>query len=265
MKIKDIKAPSDLKERTLILMEKERKTEGGQRHISKNLRLIAVPAASAAAVCCGLFALLSFPAETASDKAAAESAQTEISMGEGYMERLAEGSSENAAMGLLEQITGNPEPSAKTENLIPYIQKPHEDNTDPDAVAIIKAGFCVQWPLTDYHISCAYNDYQEDGVPLHPEVDMAATEGTEIYPLCEGTVIETGYDASRGNYIIIDHGNGLLSSYGHCKEMLVSKNDTVTSASAIATVGKSGMATGPFLAFSVTLNGTPVNPEALFE
>lgn len=63
---------------------------------------------------------------------------------------------------------------------------------------------------------------------------------------------------------LIDHGNGLVSKYTHCAELLKEKGDAVTLDDVIATVGKSGKATGPHLGFSVTLNEVPINPEKLF-
>lgn len=148
---------------------------------------------------------------------------------------------------------------------IPYSAKPIEDNTPADLVAKIQRSHTLQRPLTDYRISCPYNDYQERGVPLHPRTDMAATKGTGISPLCEGVVTEAGYKATLGYHITIDHGEGLISSYAHCNEIFFGVGDSVSMSDTIATVGATGMATGPFLAFSVTQDGIPINPESLFQ
>lgn len=248
MKMTDIKAPDALKKQTLTLMKKEHETVGRP--------LLLLPAAAA----CGLLiaSLIVFGKTVDSEQTAQKAGRTIVSTGQETAVQLSanDSSSPNEAFGIM-----NP----NSEDFVPYGDKPSADRTSADDVAAIKSAFSLQCPLTDYQVSWAYNDFQENGKPLHPGTDMAAPEGTEIYPLCAGTVLETGYTVASGRYIIIDHGEGLVSSYAHCNEVLVSIGDTVTAASAIATVGKTGMATGPFLAFSVTWDGKPVNPETLFD
>mgnify|MGYP003306809365 CR=1 FL=1 len=64
----------------------------------------------------------------------------------------------------------------------------------------------------------------------------------------------------RGNLIIIDHGNGIISTYSHLNETFVSEGDKVVKNSKIGTVGSSGRVTGPHLHFEIILLGTKVNP-----
>ena len=66
-----------------------------------------------------------------------------------------------------------------------------------------------------------------------------------------GKVIESTYNASRGNYVAIDHGGGLVTYYMHCSKLLVSL---------IALVGSTGISTGPHVHYSVAVNGTYVDP-----
>lgn len=75
-----------------------------------------------------------------------------------------------------------------------------------------------------------------------------------------GTVIEAGYHWSFGNYLLIDHGNGITTRYAHCSALLVGAGSTVTRGQQIATIGISGVATGYHCHFEVAVNGSLVNP-----
>lgn len=284
MKITDIKAPADLKKRTLALMKQVPENRPSPWILRSAVTAACALVLAVAFVFGGLFSgpdavdpqgsvLVSRGTETtekdgrtdAFDEsslvsqglvAAGKDEQTVAFDGQGSAAQLAADNSSprESASGIL----------TDPDHLVPYYSMPSSDHTSADDIAAIQAAFSVQCPLINYRVSCAYNDFQENGEPLHPRIDMAAPEGTDIYPLCDGTVLEAGYSAGQGRYIVIDHGDGLVSSYAHCKELLVSEGDTVSATSVIATVGKTGRATGPFLAFSVTWNGNPVNPEALF-
>ena len=58
-------------------------------------------------------------------------------------------------------------------------------------------------------------------------------------------MVESGYDVERGNYVVIDHGDGLSTLYGQCRDFTVEEGDTVRAGEMIGAVGKTGMATGP--------------------
>jgi len=85
-------------------------------------------------------------------------------------------------------------------------------------------------------------------------------DGATVYAALAGTVLETGCNTEQGNYIIITHDNGIETSYRHLKETLVSGGDAVAAGDTIGTVGKTGDATGPCLAFCVYVDGVAVNP-----
>lgn len=85
-------------------------------------------------------------------------------------------------------------------------------------------------------------------------------EGAAVYAALAGTVSEVSFDDERGNYIMIDHGNGIETFYLHLDESLVSAGDPVAAGDTIGTVGSTGKATAPFLAFGVYLNGIAVDP-----
>lgn len=95
---------------------------------------------------------------------------------------------------------------------------------------------------------------------LHTGVDVGAPYGTTIHAAGNGTVIMSSYVSGYGNCVIVDHGGGVTTLYGHCSVLLVSEGETVSQGQAIARVGATGMATGPHLHFEVRRGGVPVAP-----
>ncbi|MBR4832019.1 MAG: peptidoglycan DD-metalloendopeptidase family protein [Butyrivibrio sp.] len=95
---------------------------------------------------------------------------------------------------------------------------------------------------------------------MHNGVDLAAPAGSPILAAYNGTVVANDYNATMGNYVMINHGNGLYTVYMHCSSISVSKGQDVTAGTKIATVGSTGRSTGPHLHFGVRLNGAYVSP-----
>ena len=99
---------------------------------------------------------------------------------------------------------------------------------------------------------------------FHSGIDIPAERGTVVTAAAGGTVREAGVDTARGNYLILDHGDGLTTLYGHCQELRVKAGDTVEAGTCVALVGATGMATGPHLHFEVRQDGEAQNPVAYF-
>lgn len=95
---------------------------------------------------------------------------------------------------------------------------------------------------------------------FHAGLDFAASYGSTIRTADSGTVIFAGWYGGYGKAVIIDHGNGITTLYGHTSELLVSEGQGVQRGQAIAAVGSTGLSTGPHLHFEVRRNGTPVDP-----
>lgn len=99
------------------------------------------------------------------------------------------------------------------------------------------------------------------GGEFHNGIDFGASYGASTYAADDGVVEIAGFSSSAGNWIVIDHGNGLKTKYMHHSRILVSQGQTVTKGQKIGEVGSTGNSTGNHLHFQVELNGTPVNPE----
>lgn len=122
--------------------------------------------------------------------------------------------------------------------------------------------FC--WPAPSYtRIS---DDYGWRTHPIlgvqqfHNGVDMAAPSGSSILAAADGEVVAATYNATMGNYVMIDHGGGLFTIYMHASALFVSPGDVVSSGDEIAAVGSTGRSTGAHLHFGVRLNGSYVSP-----
>jgi len=95
----------------------------------------------------------------------------------------------------------------------------------------------------------------------HNGIDLTADRGTSIYATADGTVIQAGYSTGGfGNRILIDHGYGYRTLYGHCSEILVKRGDRVKRGEVIAKVGSTGLSKSPHLHYEVHVNGHPVDP-----
>ncbi len=95
---------------------------------------------------------------------------------------------------------------------------------------------------------------------FHKGLDIAAREGTPIVATANGVVTYAKKKGLLGLTMIIDHGHGVITRYGHCKKFLKKRGDKVKRGDKIATVGNTGRSTGPHVHYEVRINGVPVNP-----
>ena len=130
--------------------------------------------------------------------------------------------------------------------------------------AIVYDGGEFKWPAPSYtRIS---DDYGNRTHPIlgtqqfHNGVDMAAPNGSPILAAYDGEVIAASYSPTMGNYIMIDHGDSLITIYMHASSVSVSPGTMVARGEQIGCVGSTGRSTGPHLHFSVRLNGSYVSP-----
>ena len=106
-----------------------------------------------------------------------------------------------------------------------------------------------------YQVSAYYGDGRN-----HKGIDLRANKGVPICAVASGTVTYSGYDGTFGYTVVIDHGNGTQTRYAHAEALCVKKGAVVSQGELIATVGRSGNATGNHLHFEVIVNGVRVNP-----
>ncbi|MBO7333692.1 MAG: M23 family metallopeptidase, partial [Lachnospiraceae bacterium] len=95
---------------------------------------------------------------------------------------------------------------------------------------------------------------------FHSGLDMGAPAGTAILAAYDGVVVASAYNWSMGNYIMIDHGDGLYTIYMHASKLYANSGDIVVKGETIAAVGTTGSSTGNHLHFGVRLNGQYVSP-----
>lgn len=97
-------------------------------------------------------------------------------------------------------------------------------------------------------------------VKLHTGVDLASGYGTPIHAAASGVVVYASYMRAYGNTVMINHGGGVTTLYGHCSSLNVRTGQDVKQGQVIARVGATGYATGPHLHFEVRRHGSPVCP-----
>jgi len=99
-----------------------------------------------------------------------------------------------------------------------------------------------------------------DAVKMHKGIDIASPIGSPVFAPSEGTVVYAGYKGGYGNTVIIDHGYGISTLYGHNSELFVKEGDKVDRGSRISAVGNTGSSTGPHLHYEVHVDGIPTDP-----
>ncbi len=95
---------------------------------------------------------------------------------------------------------------------------------------------------------------------FHQGYDISAREGTPVLATADGVVIFVGRKGLLGNTIIIDHGHGMVTRFGHCQKFLKKRGEKVKRWEPVSLVGNTGRSTGPHVHYEVRLNGIPVNP-----
>ncbi|HET9948175.1 MAG TPA: M23 family metallopeptidase [Longimicrobiales bacterium] len=114
------------------------------------------------------------------------------------------------------------------------------------------------WPLTERGF--VTRGLHEGLEGEHPGLDIAVPTDSYIRAAGGGTVIDVGEDAVYGRYVVIDHGSGYATLYGHASMNLVTLGEQVRERQVIALSGSTGRSTGPHLHFEVLVNGEPVDP-----
>lgn len=141
-----------------------------------------------------------------------------------------------------------------------------EDLLYPDEITSF-APFAVTGKFTvpvDYKRVTSNFGYRENPVTqkygFHSGIDLAAPTGTPIYAAFDGRVAEVSSSKARGNYFVLEHGNGVRTVYCHCSEIFAEVGANLKSGEVVAAVGATGQTTGPHLHFEIWLGGVRCNP-----
>lgn len=144
------------------------------------------------------------------------------------------------------------------------------DNVNTEEAGALAAGGEILYaePCEYTGISAAFGERINPAtqeVIRHEGIDYAAEKGTDVKAAADGVVYETGFSAQDGNYVVLLHANGDMTYYCHCQEITARKDEEVKCGDKIATVGQTGMATGPHLHFALSRNGEFIDPQAVQE
>lgn len=112
---------------------------------------------------------------------------------------------------------------------------------------------CTNWPIT--------SRFGYRWGRLHAGTDVGVMTGTTVRASRAGQVTVAGWCGGYGNCVMIDHGDGVTTVYGHLSEVTVSVGEYVDQGERVALSGNTGRSTGPHLHFEIRINGTPVDPE----
>lgn len=118
------------------------------------------------------------------------------------------------------------------------------------------------WPVNGVITSpYGYRTHPIFGTTIyHSGVDIGVDYGTPVHAADSGVVVEAGWISGYGYAVVIDHGNGLSTLYGHNESLNVSSGQSVSQGQVIAYAGSTGNSTGPHVHFEVRSNGDPVDP-----
>ena len=95
---------------------------------------------------------------------------------------------------------------------------------------------------------------------MHPAIDISADKGTPVLATADGTVESAGYNGNYGNLLVIDHGFGIKTKYGHLQGFAVKQGAAVRRGDVIGHVGATGRTTGAHLHYEILANGQLIDP-----
>ncbi len=136
----------------------------------------------------------------------------------------------------------------------PVTKEPENVYSDEEVPgAIASSDTKLLWPLLSQRITQYYSW-------KHTGLDVGDKVGNPIYAAESGKVERAGWSTGYGYNVVINHGNGLVTLYGHASKLLVKDGDTVSRGETIALIGNTGWSTGPHLHFEVRVNDARKNP-----
>ena len=126
----------------------------------------------------------------------------------------------------------------------------------------INGVYIASVPVSNGHITSRFGSRESIRNHTHKGIDIAASYGTNIKAVADGTIEYASYNSGGyGNLVIIDHGNGIKTYYGHCSKLCVSVGQKVNAGDVIAKVGSTGNSTGNHCHFEIRVNSTQIDPQ----
>lgn len=182
-----------------------------------------------------------------------------------------------AFFGTKVKLSDKMEGSSKTyEEYIMYLAESLKRMLNINGSTITIGGFggMYAWPIDKPFSEFTLADDEDWGERVHPisgdirfhyGIDLSDALGSNIYAAQAGTVTLAGWNGGYGNYIRIDHGNGVVTFYGHLSEIKVKQDDKVTKGQLIGLMGSTGDSTGSHLHFGCDINGETADPLLLYK
>ena len=123
-------------------------------------------------------------------------------------------------------------------------------------------------PVDYYNLTSKYGNRKDPFTKKpdwHEGVDLGAWPGTRVRATAPGVVTHAGYKGGFGRFVLIDHGCGIETAYGHLKKIYVKKGDNLDYRDTLGEVGSTGRSTGPHVHYEVRIKGKPVDPYQFIE
>lgn len=154
--------------------------------------------------------------------------------------------------------------SKQVQSLIQERLRQRETDSSGSDESYTQGSGVMSWPCNGVITSpYGYRVHPIFGTTIyHSGMDIGVDYGTPIHAADSGTVIYSGWISGYGNAVIIDHGGGVQTLYGHNQSLNVSEGESVAKGSVIAYAGSTGNSTGPHCHFEVRVNGEPADPMA---
>ncbi len=148
--------------------------------------------------------------------------------------------------------------NAISENIKDMLQSLERQSSMPSEGGTGRFIWPVTGPITSY---CGWRTHPVFGTTrYHSGLDIAVDSGTPVHACDSGTVVYSGWMGGYGYAVMINHGNGLVSIYGHNSSLDVSEGESVSKGQVISRAGSTGWSTGPHVHFEVRLHGEVVDP-----
>ena len=170
------------------------------------------------------------------------------------------GQMEAQYLQLREMFGSSGEGALEPRGFFPPLAEPGADDYSGGSVRGSPPSF---WPLSERGF--VTQGLHSGAAGGHPGLDIAVPSGSYIWSAGDGVVAEVGEDAVYGRFVVIDHGSGVRTLYGHTSETFVERGEEVHARQVVALSGSTGRSTAPHLHFEVIVEGKPVDPLGFVE